>query len=127
MIVCAGNNETFSFASTIGVGLIESAMNLTRICLFDKPDYIIFIGSAGSYGDHKIFDIVESSNASNLELSFLDNNKKYMAHIYADGQKANWKTNPQAIEIKQKEVTSKTILNLKLAPGGGQAIKFSPI
>lgn len=74
MIVCAGKNETFSFASTIGVGLIESAMNLTRICLFDKPDYIIFIGSAGSYGDHQIFDIVESSNASNLELSFLDNN-----------------------------------------------------
>jgi len=74
MIVCAGNNETFSFASTIGVGLIESAMNLTRICMFDKPDYIIFIGSAGSYGGYKPFDIVESSSAANLELSFLENN-----------------------------------------------------
>jgi len=69
----------------------------------------------------------EEERELNVELSFLDNNKKYMAHIYADGQKANWKTNPQAIEIKQKEVTLKTILNLKLAPGGGQAIKFSPI
>jgi len=74
MIVCAGKSETFSFATTIGVGLIESAMNLTRLCMFDKPDYILFIGSAGSYGDHNIFDIVESSNASNLELSFLENN-----------------------------------------------------
>ena len=74
MIVCAGKNETFPFATTIGVGLVESAMNLTRICLFDKPDYIIFIGSAGSYGKHNIFDIIESSNASNLELSFLENN-----------------------------------------------------
>ena len=70
MIVCAGKSETFSFASSIGVGLIESAMNLTRICMFDKPDYIIFIGSAGSYGNYKLFDIVESSNASNIELSF---------------------------------------------------------
>lgn len=74
MIVCAGKSETFPFATTIGVGLIESAMNLTRLCLFDKPDYILFIGSAGSYGGHNIFDIVESSNASNLELSFLENN-----------------------------------------------------
>jgi len=74
MIVCAGKNETFPFATTIGVGLIESAMNLTRLCMFDKPDYILFIGSAGSYGNHNIFDIVESSNASNLELSFLENN-----------------------------------------------------
>ena len=74
MIISAGKQESFPFAVPIGVGLIESAMNLTRICLFDKPDYIIFIGSAGSYGNHNIFDLVESSNASNLELSFLDGN-----------------------------------------------------
>ncbi len=72
MIVSAGNNEIFPFATPIGVGLIESAMNLTRICLFDKPDYIVFIGSAGSYGKYSILDIVESSNASNIELSFLN-------------------------------------------------------
>lgn len=72
MIVCAGNNETFPFALPIGVGLVDSAINLTRLCLFDKPDYIIFIGSAGSYGGHDIFDIIESSNASNIELSFLN-------------------------------------------------------
>ena len=74
MIVCAGNNETFPFASAIGVGLIESAMNLTRMALFEKPEYLIFIGSAGSYGKYKPFDIVESSIGSNIELSFLDNN-----------------------------------------------------
>jgi len=74
MIVCAGNNEIFPFATPIGVGLVDSAINLTRLCLFDKPDYILFIGSAGSYGNYKIFDIIESSDAANLELSFLDNN-----------------------------------------------------
>ena len=73
MILCAGNNETFDFATPIGVGLIESAMNLTRLCLFDKPEFILFIGSAGSYGEHNIFDIVESKTASNIELSFLNN------------------------------------------------------
>ena len=72
MIICAGRNETFPFATSIGVGLIESTINLTRICLFDKPDYILFVGSAGSYGEHNILDIVQSRSASNIELSFLN-------------------------------------------------------
>lgn len=71
MIVCAGRNETFSFAEPIGVGLIESSINLTRHCLFNKPDFLLFVGSAGSYGNHNILDIVESKRAANLELSFL--------------------------------------------------------
>lgn len=71
MIICAGRNETFPFAQVMGVGLIESAINLTRLCLFNKPEYLLFIGSAGSYGNHQIFDIVESKRASNIELGFL--------------------------------------------------------
>jgi len=71
MIICAGNNEYFDFAQPMGVGLIETAMNLTRLCLFDKPEFILFVGSAGSYGNHKIFDIIESKTASNIELSLL--------------------------------------------------------
>ena len=73
MIVCAGRNETFKFAETIGVGLIETSINLTRHCLFNKPDMLLFIGTAGSYGKHEIFDIIESKRASNIELSFLRN------------------------------------------------------
>jgi len=73
MIICAGNNETFNFAQPMGVGLVETAMNLTRLCLFDKPEFLLFVGSAGSYGDAKIFDIIESKTAANIELSFLSN------------------------------------------------------
>ncbi|MDP1785312.1 MAG: purine-nucleoside phosphorylase [Sulfuricurvum sp.] len=73
MIVCAGNNETFGFALPIGVGLVESAMNLTRLCLFDKPEFILFVGSAGSYGKHETFEIIESKTSANIELGFLDN------------------------------------------------------
>ena len=74
MIICAGRNETFNFAKPMGVGLIETAINLTRQCLFDKPDFLLFVGSAGSYGNYKIFDIIESKRASNIELSFLEDN-----------------------------------------------------
>ena len=73
MIICAGNNENFDFALSTGVGLVETSMNLTRLCLFDKPEFLLFVGTAGSYGDKKIFDIVESKTAANIELSFLSN------------------------------------------------------
>jgi nucleoside phosphorylase len=73
MIICAGNSETFDFATPMGVGLIETAMNLTRLCLFDKPEFLLFVGTAGSYGDAKIFDIIESKTAANIELAFLNN------------------------------------------------------
>lgn len=72
MVVCAGRNETFDFAYPIGVGLIESAMNLTQLALQKKPKYLLFIGTAGSYGNHKIFDIIHSQTASNIETGFLD-------------------------------------------------------
>jgi nucleoside phosphorylase len=55
----------------MGVGLIESAINITRLCLFDKPEFLLFVGTAGSYGNHKLFDIVESKTAANIELGFL--------------------------------------------------------
>lgn len=73
MIVSAGRNESFPFAKSIGVGLIESSINLTKLCLFDRPEFILFIGSAGSYGKYQIFDIIESKTSSNIELGFLQN------------------------------------------------------
>jgi len=73
MIICAGNEENFDFALATGVGLVETAMNITRLCLFDKPEFLLFVGTAGSYGDAKIFDIIESKTAANIELAFLSN------------------------------------------------------
>ena len=71
MIVCAGDIEQFSFATSIGIGLVNSAINLTRLILMNPPEFLIFVGTAGSYGRKKIFDIVESRVAANIEHSFL--------------------------------------------------------
>ncbi len=70
MIVMAGKKELFSFATPIGVGLVEAAANLTQAILFDRPEFILFLGSAGSYGRYEIFDIVESRGATQIEPSF---------------------------------------------------------
>jgi len=72
IIISSGNQEIFPFATPIGIGLIEPAINLTKICEFDRPDFIIFIGSAGSYGKLKIFEIIETTSASNIEQCFFN-------------------------------------------------------
>ncbi|WDF58064.1 glycoside hydrolase family 97 protein [Flavobacterium sp. KACC 22758] len=63
----------------------------------------------------------------NVALSFLDAGKEYEAEIYADGSAANYKTNPYPVAISKQKVNNKSVLNIKLAAGGGTAIKFTPI
>lgn len=75
MICCAGKIENFSFAKSIGVGLIESAINLTQCIFYEKPSEIVFVGTCGCYDDSKsLLEIFESQSATNIELSFLQNN-----------------------------------------------------
>ncbi len=61
-----------------------------------------------------------------LDLSFLPAGKSYVAEIYADGPDANWLDNPLAIAISEQPVTSATHVTLRLAPGGGTAVRFRP-
>lgn len=66
----------------------------------------------------------EDGRTLSVSLSFLDEGRRYTAQIYRDGDKANWKTAPQDIVIEERSVTRGDTLTLKLAPGGGQAIRF---
>jgi nucleoside phosphorylase len=70
MFVCAGDIEQFDFATPVGIGLVNSAINLTKICLLNPPEFLLFVGTAGSYGGHEIFDIVESRSGANIETGF---------------------------------------------------------
>ncbi len=73
MIICAGDIEQFDFATPIGIGLVNSAINLTKLCLLNPPEFLLFVGTAGSYGGHEIFDIIESKSAANIETGFFTN------------------------------------------------------
>jgi nucleoside phosphorylase len=76
MIICAGEKEQFPFAKSMGIGLIEMSINLTKELLREQPKFLLFVGSAGTYGEHEIFDIVESKTATNIENGFFN------AHAY---------------------------------------------
>ncbi len=57
-------------------------------------------------------------------LTFLETDRQYVAEVYADGADADWERNPLAIDIYEILVDNKTVLELRLAPGGGQAVRF---
>ncbi len=73
MIVCAGRTELFEFARPIGIGLIESAYNLSRILREEKPSSILFVGSCGSYGELGLLSSFFSSSAMQIEQSVVLN------------------------------------------------------
>ncbi|MBN2171459.1 MAG: glycoside hydrolase family 97 protein [Candidatus Krumholzibacteriota bacterium] len=68
----------------------------------------------------------EAGRVLEADLGFLDPGRDYVAEIYADAPDADWRSNPLAIDIREVLVDSATRLRLRLAPGGGQAIRFRP-
>ena len=70
LFVCAGNNEIWDFATPIGIGLVSSAINLTRILTKNSSfEKVVFVGTCGLYEKGEIFDIIESSFGANIEIS----------------------------------------------------------
>ena len=61
-----------------------------------------------------------------VPLSFLSPGVTYQATIYADAEDTHFEENPESYQIIQQEVNEQTVLKIKLAPGGGQAISFRP-
>ena len=69
----------------------------------------------------------ENARVVNLDLDFLDNNTRYKATIYKDGNNAQWETNPYDLIIENKLVSPSDTLTVKMAESGGFAIKFSAL
>ena len=69
----------------------------------------------------------ENARKSTIALDFLPKGQKFKANIYEDATDAHWEKNPKAYKIRTIEVSSKSKINLNLAPGGGTAISFEPL
>ena len=48
----------------------------------------------------------------------------YRAEIYRDGDDADWERNPRAIAIETREARREDVWDIRLARGGGLAIRF---
>ncbi len=119
--------DAFQFIKDVAVDWSES-----RYLLAEPGDYIVIARKAKADGKHPgerwfvggVTD--ENSREVKVALDFLTSGKKYTATVYADAKDADYQTNPEAYEISSKKVTSKSVLKMSMARGGGFAISIVP-
>ena len=69
----------------------------------------------------------ENAHTVSFKLDFLTAGKRYKAEIYRDGDDADYRTDKRhSIVIENKVLTSADSLTLRIAPGGGFAIRLVP-
>ena len=88
--------------------------DLAVIARKDRHSANWYIGAVGDEQERRI----------DVALSFLAPGRRYRAEIYRDGDTADFRTNPRAIVIERRNVTSGDRLALRIAPGGGAAVRF---
>lgn len=115
--------DAFQFIKDVAIDWDE-----TRVLEAEPGQYITYARKAK--GENKWF--VGNTNGydartSNIVFDFLPKNTIYEATIYSDAKDANYKTNPQAYQIKKMKVSCKSKLSLYCAPGGGYAISIKPL
>lgn len=69
----------------------------------------------------------ENAQTVSFKLDFLSPGKRYKAEIYRDGDDADYRTDKRhSIAIESKVLTSADSLTMRIAPGGGFAIRLVP-
>lgn len=115
-------HPAFQFIRDVGVDWDES-----HVLNGEIGEYITIARKEKGTGNWFLGSITdENERTLEVSLNFLDPGTTYNAVIYKDGEDAHWDDNPLSYEITEMEVTSDTVLEIELAPGGGQAISIFP-
>ncbi len=107
MILCAGEIEQFPFATPVGIGLESVAINLTQHILKSKPSFLLFVGTAGSYGKIEIGELVTSRTATQIEQSFVTGD----AYTPLKEPTQGITSKPLATALGMLDVSRETIVN----------------
>lgn len=98
----------------------------TRVLNGEVGDYVTMARKDRNSADWYIGAITDEEPRSlQVSLAFLDERQKYTATIYRDGPDAGFAGNPRSIQIERRPVSRHDTLTLKLAPGGGAAIRIA--
>ncbi|MDH3615485.1 MAG: glycoside hydrolase family 97 protein [Gammaproteobacteria bacterium] len=90
-------------------------------------DYVVFARKEREGNDWYLGSVTdEESRVLRIPLSFLDAGQDYIATIYRDGDDAHWKDDPYDYVIEDQRLDREHSLELRLAAGGGTAIRFRP-
>lgn len=88
-------------------------------------EYVVVVRKDRDSGDWYLGGITnEEARDFEIPLDFLEEGKTYQAHIWSDGEGADWEINPYPLKKSVQQVTSDSTLELNLAKGGGVAVRF---
>jgi len=97
----------------------------TRVLDSEIGSYVTVVRKDRNSEDWYLGSITgENAREFSLPLTFLESGKAYRAEIYADAADAHFLVNPTKYEISAERVKKNDTLRIRLAPGGGQAIRF---
>jgi len=114
--------DAFKFIEDVAVDWDE-----TYVLEAEPGDYITIARKAKGKDEYFVGGITdENARTAKINFDFLPKGRKYVATIYADSKDASWNKNPQKYEIKSLNLSSKTISEIYVAPGGGFAISIKP-
>ncbi|MBA7525107.1 Glucan 1,4-alpha-glucosidase SusB [subsurface metagenome] len=116
------DNEAFRFIKEVPTDWEDTQVLKGKI-----GDYIVIARKDRQSDNWYVGAITDERERSiAINLSFLTSDSKYQVQIIADGEQANWDTNPTTFKYYNREVQSIDTLVIHLAPGGGQAMRFIP-
>ena len=113
--------EAFQFIKDVPADWDE-----TRVPNGAVGDYVTIVRKDRNSTDWYLGSVTdEQARTLKVKLDFLEPGKTYQAQIYRDAKDSTYEGDKRfKFEREQREVTAKDTLTLRLAPGGGQAIRF---
>ncbi|MET0499805.1 MAG: glycoside hydrolase family 97 protein [Steroidobacteraceae bacterium] len=97
----------------------------TRVLNGEVGDYVTFARKDRNSEDWYLGSVTdENERTLTLPLEFLDASRTYRAQIYRDGDTADWRKDRFAIAIESRDVRRNDVLKIRLAPGGGAAVRL---
>ncbi len=97
----------------------------TRVLNGEVGDFVTIVRRERGGDDWYLGAVTdEQPRALEVALDFLEPGRRYTAQVYRDGDRADFRDNREDIVIETREVRATDTLPLRLAPGGGQAIRF---
>ena len=119
----AEHRDAFQFIQDVAVDWAE-----TRVLNGEVGDYVTMARKDRNSEQWFLGSLTdEHGRVLSVPLSFLTPGKTYRAEIYRDGDDAHYVENRFAFAVESHDVTSADTLKMKLAPGGGQAIRLVPV
>ena len=115
--------DAFQFIKDVDIDWIQS-----KYLIAEPGDCIVIARQGKKDGQWFLGGVTDENRRSvKVALDFLEKGRKYEATIYADAPDADYQTNPQSYVITKKKVSSKDVLKMDMARGGGFAVSFKAL